>query len=148
MRTETTETTGLAGADFADLPTAPAEIDLGALLERRARASAERPAVTFLGRTRTFAEVHDRVRRLAQVLCDGGVGKGDRVAYLGLNDPAILEALFAAANLGAVLVPLNFRLAGPELAYAINHSGAHTVLADSHHTAVIDTIRDQIAVSR
>jgi fatty-acyl-CoA synthase len=92
MRTQTTETTGLAGADFADLPTAPAEIDLGALLERRARASAERPAVTWLGRTLTFAEVHDRVRRLAQVLRDGGVRKGDRVAYLGLNDPAILEA--------------------------------------------------------
>jgi fatty-acyl-CoA synthase len=148
MSTETTETTGLAGADFADLPTASAEIDLAALLERRARASAERPAVTFLGCTRTFAEVHDRVRRLAKVLRDGGVGKGDRVAYLGLNDPAILEALFAAANLGAVLVPLNFRLAGPELAHAINHSGAHTVLADGHHAAVIDAIRDRIAASR
>jgi len=56
-----TETTAIAGAGFAALPTAPAEIDLGALLERRARASAERPAVTFLGRTLTFAEVHDRV---------------------------------------------------------------------------------------
>jgi fatty-acyl-CoA synthase len=84
----------------------------------------------------------------SQVLRDGGVRKGNLVAYLGLNDPAILEALFAAAHLGAVLVPLNFRLAGPELAYAINHSGAHTVLADSHHTVVIDNIRDQIAAAR
>jgi fatty-acyl-CoA synthase len=143
-----TETTAIVGADFADLPTAPAEIDLAALLERRAEASAERPAVTFLGQTRTFAEVHDRVRRLAQVLREGGVRMGGRVAYLGLNDPAILEALFAAANLGAVLVPLNFRLAGPELAYAINHSGAHTVLADEPHTAVIDTVRDQLSAAR
>lgn len=143
-----TETAALDSADIAAPPTAPAEIDLAALLERRARVSSERPAVTFRGRTHTFAEVHDRVLRLARVLRDGGVGKGDRVAYLGLNDPAILEALFAAAHLGAVLVPLNFRLAGPELAYAINHSGAHTVLADEQHTAVIDAIRDQLTSAR
>jgi fatty-acyl-CoA synthase len=142
------ETTAEVGADFADLVTTPAEIDLAALLERRASASAERPAVTFLGSTSTFAEVHDRVRRLARVLREGGVRKGDRVAYLGLNDPAILEALFAAANLGAVLVPLNFRLAGPELAYAINHSDAHTILADEQHTVIIDAIRDEITASR
>lgn len=126
----------------------PAEIDLAALLERRARVSAERPAVTFHGVTRTFSEVYDRVRRLAEVLRRGGVGKGDRVAYLGVNDPAILESLFAAASLGAVLVPLNFRLAGPELAYAITHSDVHTVLADQLHAAVIDGVRDQLPVRR
>ncbi|HTK63698.1 MAG TPA: long-chain fatty acid--CoA ligase [Pseudonocardia sp.] len=129
-------------------PAAPAEIDLAALLERQAHASGERPAVTFQGVTRTFAEVHDRVRRLAGVLARGGVGKGDRVAYLGLNHPAILEALFAAAHLGAVLVPLNFRLAGPELAYAIEHSGAHTVLADERHAGVIDGVRDRLSAHR
>ncbi|WP_181068529.1 AMP-binding protein [Nocardia nova] len=126
----------------------PAEIDLAALLERRARTSGERPAVTFLGMTQTFAEVHDRVLRLAQVLHEGGVGKGDRVAYLGDNNPAILEALFASASLGAVLVPLNWRLAGPELAYAMTHSDVHTVLADHTHTAVIDTVRDQLPAQR
>jgi fatty-acyl-CoA synthase len=123
---------------------APAEIDLAALLERRSRVSAERPAVTFRGVTRTFAEVHDRVRRLAQVLVQGGVDKGDRVVYLGLNDPAILESLFAAASLGAILVPLNFRLADPELAYAITHCGSHTVLADERHATVIDSVRGEL----
>ena len=126
------------------LPSAPAEIDLAALLERRARLSGERPAVTFRGVTRTFTQVHDRVGRLARVLADGGVAKGDRVTYIGLNDPAILESLFAAASLGAILVPLNFRLAGPELAYAITHCGAHTVLADERHTPVIDGIRHDL----
>ena len=126
----------------------PAEIDLAALLERCARTSGERPAVTFLGITQTFAEVHDRVLRLAQVLHEGGVGKGDRVAYLGINNPAILEALFASASLGAVLVPLNWRLAGPELAYAMTHSDVHTVLADHAHTAVIDTVRGQVPAQR
>ncbi|AJE83829.1 AMP-binding enzyme, putative [Streptomyces albus] len=129
------------------LPT-PAEIDLAGLLERRARLSGERPAVTYRGHTATFAEVQDRVLRLAQVLCDGGVGKGDRIAYLGLNHPAILDALFAAAHLGAVLVPLNYRFAGPELTYAIDHSAVHTVLADSAHTAVIDSIRETLPARR
>jgi fatty-acyl-CoA synthase len=121
---------------------------LACLLERRARVSAERPAVTFRGSTATFAEVQDRVRRTAAVLQDGGVGKGDRVAYLGLNHPAILDVLFAAANLGAITVPLNYRFAGPELVYAINHSAVRTVFADSAHTAVIDGIRSELTAQR
>ena len=121
---------------------------LACLLERRARVSAERPAVTFRGSTATFAEVQDRVRRTARVLQDGGVGKGDRVAYLGLNHPAILDVLFAAANLGAITVPLNYRFAGPELVYALNHSAVRTVFADSAHTAVIDGIRSELTAQR
>jgi fatty-acyl-CoA synthase len=136
------------------VPSAPprdavgAEIDLAALLERRARASGERGAVTFDGRTSTFADVLDRVRRLATVLADGGVRHGDRVAYLGLNDPTILEALFASAHLGAILVPLNFRLAGPELAFAIADAGVHTLLVDEGHAPVIDGVRDELPVRR
>jgi fatty-acyl-CoA synthase len=137
----------------AVLPTAPAgsapaEIDLAALLERRARASGERGALTFDGRTRTFGEVLERVRRFATVLADGGVQHGDRVAYLGLNDPSILEALFAAAHLGAVLVPLSFRLTGPELAYAIEDAGVHTLLVDEQHASVIDGVRADLGVRR
>ncbi|HEY2195151.1 MAG TPA: long-chain fatty acid--CoA ligase [Actinomycetospora sp.] len=141
MTARETPTADTIAAEFG----APrAEIDLAAVLERRARVSPERPAVTFGGETRTFAQVQERVRRLAHVLRAGGVGPGDRVAYLGLNDPAILETLFAAATLGAILVPLNYRFAGPELAHAISHSGVHTILADEVHTAAIDAIRDQL----
>jgi fatty-acyl-CoA synthase len=130
------------------LSSVPAEVDLAALLERRARASSERGAVTFDGETRTFGEVLDRVRRFATVLADGGVEHGDRVAYLGLNDPSILEALFAAAHLGAVLVPLNFRLTGPELAFTIEDGGVHTLLVDEQHAAVIDGVRAELPVRR
>jgi fatty-acyl-CoA synthase len=144
----TTRTTAPGDIDVAISRSEPAEIDLAAVLERRARVSPERPAVTFRGETSTFAQVQERVRRLAGVLRGGGVGRGDRVAYLGLNDPAILEALFAAANLGAVLVPLNYRLAGPELAYAITHSRVHTILADETLTAVVDSIVDQLPCRR
>ncbi|MCW2786682.1 MAG: putative AMP-binding enzyme [Marmoricola sp.] len=130
------------------LGSVPAEIDLAAILERRAHASRERGAVTFDGQTRSFGEVLDRVRRFATVLADGGVEHGDRVAYLGLNDPAILEALFAAAHLGAVLVPLNFRLTGPELAFMIEDAGVHTLLVDEQHAPVIDSVREGLSVRR
>jgi fatty-acyl-CoA synthase len=123
----------------AGSPAVGAAVDLASLLAARARSSPERPAITFEGETRTFGQTQDRVERLAAVLHNGGVAAGDRVAYLGLNHPAILEALFATASLGAILVPLNFRLTGPELAYASNHSAVHTLIADTPTTHVSST---------
>ncbi|MDT5076128.1 MAG: fatty-acyl-CoA synthase [Mycobacterium sp.] len=128
--------------------TVKAAVDLASLLTARAKSSPERSAITFEGETRTFGQIHDRVERLAAVLHDGGVTMGDRVAYLGLNHPAILEALFATASLGAIFVPLNFRLTGPELAYAINHSAVHTLIADADHTGLIDGQRGVLSVER
>src|SRR3977135_3318981 len=132
----------------AGSPAVGAAVDLASLLAARARSSPERPAITFEGETRTFGQTQDRVERLAAVLHNGGVAAGDRVAYLGLNHPAILEALFATASLGAILVPLNFRLTGPELAYAINHSAVHTLIADADHTRLIDVQRGVVSVER
>ena len=132
----------------AGSPAVGAAVDLASLLAARARSSPERPAITFEGETRTFGQTQDRVERLAAVLHNGGVAAGDRVAYLGLNHPAILEALFATASLGAILVPLNFRLTGPELAYAINHSAVHTLIADTDHTRLIDGQRGVVSVER
>jgi fatty-acyl-CoA synthase len=129
-------------------PAVGAAVDLASLLAARATSSPERAAITFEGETRTFGQTQDRVERLAAVLHDGGVSAGDRVAYLGLNHPAILEALFATASLGAILVPLNFRLTGQELAYAINHSAIHTLIADADHTHLVDGQRGILSVER
>ena len=68
------------------------------------------------------------------MLREGGIREGDRVGYLGLNHPAFLETMFAAARLGAIFVPLNFRLTGAELEFIINDAGCHTMVADSDHT--------------
>jgi fatty-acyl-CoA synthase len=84
--------------------------------------SRQRPdAVAFIHRDvqTTFAEVAARVDRLAHALRDHGVDRGDRVAYLGNNSAAMLEVLFATARLGAVIVPLNTRLAPRETAYIL-----------------------------
>ncbi|MEU8358380.1 AMP-binding protein [Nonomuraea sp. NPDC048882] len=85
-------------------------------------------AFVFAGRSVTYAEVHGRTTRLASQLRASGVGAGDRVAYLGRNHPAFVETMFAAHLLGAIFVPLNFRLAAPEVAYMLDHSGAETLI--------------------
>ncbi|KJY38946.1 acyl-CoA synthetase [Streptomyces katrae] len=97
---------------------------IGSWPARRARKTPDRTAVVHGDRTLTYRELHRRVLRLAHGLRALGVTSGDRIAYLGPNHPAFLETLFAAGALGAVFVPLNTRLAAPELAYNLSDSGS------------------------
>jgi fatty-acyl-CoA synthase len=120
------------------------DISLGNWLAKRAAATPASRALTFEGVTRTYGQLMDRVDRLAAALGAGGVCTGDRVGFLGLNQPAFLEALFATARLGAIFVPLNFRLTGPELAFIAGDAGLHTILVDRDHHAVVDGIREVI----
>ena len=120
--------------------TAP-DISLGNWFLQRSRRTPNRRALTFEGKTSTYAELQERFDRLAAALKAAGVCRGDRVAFIGLNQPAFFEVMFAAARIGAIFVPLNFRLTGPELDYIINDAGVHTIVADSPHRGVIDGIR-------
>ncbi|WP_428950499.1 acyl-CoA synthetase [Streptomyces sp. cg35] len=104
---------------------------IGSWPARRARKTPDRVAVVHEDRQWTYAELHRRVLRLADALRELGVRRGDRVAYLGPNHPSFLETLFAVGALGAVFVPLNTRLAAPELAFNLTDSGSR-VLVHSH----------------
>ncbi|MEV4429928.1 long-chain fatty acid--CoA ligase [Streptomyces sp. NPDC049602] len=97
---------------------------IGSWPARRNRKSPRRTALLHEGRAIDYAELHDRCTRLAHALRGAGVGRGDRVAYLGPNHPAYLETLFATGLLGAVFVPLNTRLAVPELLHQLTDSGS------------------------
>src|ERR1700728_1718859 len=103
---------------------------VGSWTARRARRSPDRLAMIHGAAPLSYAALHDRVLRLARVLRDLGVGRGDRVAYLGANHPALLETLFAAGALGAIFVPLNTRLAAPELASHLADSGSRVLIYD------------------
>jgi len=83
-------------------------------MERHARFSPGAVALRFEGEAIGYAELAHRIRRAAANLAALGVGQGDAVAYLGLNRPEVLVLLFACARLGAMLAPLNWRLAPPE----------------------------------
>lgn len=88
----------------------------------------DRVALTYGKENRTYRELTTRVNRLASALRGLGVRRGDRVAYLGPNHPALVETFFAAGALGAVFVPLNTRLAPPELEYVLRDAGAEILL--------------------
>ncbi len=90
----------------------------------------EGTALRYLGTGTSWAELHDRTLRLAAVLRDRGVGQGDRVLLLTLNRPEFVETVFAVNSLGAIAVPVNFRLAPPEIAYILTDSGATVIVVE------------------
>ncbi|GAQ53989.1 acyl-CoA synthetase [Streptomyces acidiscabies] len=110
---------------------------LGSWPARRARKTPHRTALVHGDTQYSYADLHDRTTRLAHALRARGLRRGDRLAYLGPNHPSYLEALFAAGTLGAVFVPLNTRLAGPEIAYQLADSGAKTLIYAPGHAGLV-----------
>jgi fatty-acyl-CoA synthase len=124
------------------------DITLAAWMADRAALTPNRRALTFEGVTWTYAELQEQICKTATVLRDGGVRPGDRVGFLGLNHPSYFETIFATSALGATFVPLNFRLTGPELAFVVNDSGLHTLVADAAHRGVVESARDSLPCRR
>ncbi len=120
------------------------EYNLAYTLLRRAALNPERDALEFEGKVWNYAEFADRVKRAANVLKSQGVNRGDRVGFLGLNQPAFLETIFAANTLGAVFVPLNFRLTGEELTFIINDAGVHSIVVDEMLQPVLQGVRGNL----
>jgi fatty-acyl-CoA synthase len=100
-------------------------VDIPDLLAKRAALSADRVAFedAATGRTLTYAELNDHAGRAASLLAARGVGRGDRVAILTRNRIEFFELLFGCAKLGAILVPLNWRMPPAELDGLIADAG-------------------------
>ena len=92
----------------------------------------------------TYAQFFDRCDRWSSALQKLEVAQGDRVAYIAPNTHAQLESFYAVPQIGAVLVPVNYRLTPDDFAYLINHSGAQVVCAHSDYLAAVDGIRSQL----
>jgi fatty-acyl-CoA synthase len=92
----------------------------------------------------TYVQFLDRCDRWSAVLQKLGIGPDDRVAYLSPNTHAQLESFYAVPQVGAVLVPLNYRLTADDFIYLINHSGSRMVCADRDYLGAIDNIREQL----
>jgi fatty-acyl-CoA synthase len=110
-------------------------------LARHARKIPDVPAVRFDGAGRSYRELDERVSRLAGALRERGVGVGDRVAILGLNSVEVIEAFLASVRLGAIGVPINFRLVAPEVGYALADSGVVAAVVDSTFAPLLDAAR-------
>jgi fatty-acyl-CoA synthase len=103
-------------------------------------------AVSWQGGEWTYAQLRDRAARLATGLRAAGVGTGDRVAYLGPNHPVYLDILFACGQLGAVFVPINFRLTPAEIDYVLADSGATVLIHTAEYAATVAALPDTAAL--
>jgi fatty-acyl-CoA synthase len=101
---------------------------LGSWTARRARMTPDSVALVQGSRMTTYAQLHDRATRLAHGLRSRGITRGDRVAFLGLNSIDLVETMFAVARLGAIFVPVNTRLAPPELRRVLSDSGTRLLI--------------------
>ena len=106
-------------------------------------------AITFAGTHRTWAELAQRVRRLAAALRAAGLQPGDRVAVLDLNHPSCLELTLACAQVGTANAVVNFRLAPPEIAYVINDAKARLLFVGPEFAGAVEKLRGHLpAVER
>src|SRR5580704_17563428 len=109
---------------------AGADVNWFTVLAHHAARTPDKVMTVFEGETTTYREMADRAAALAGGLAARGTGPGDVVALLSYNCPEFLEALFAANYLGAIAMPINWRLAAPEVRYILDHSGARALVCD------------------
>src|SRR3984885_10486648 len=112
---------------------------------RRARwLYAKREAVIDGDLRYTYQEFLARCDRWSASLQKMGIKSGDRVAYIAPNTHAQLESFYAVPQIGAVLVPINYRLTAEDFAYIVNHSGATVLCVAEEYLAAVDGIRDRM----
>lgn len=111
------------------------------IVARHARTTPDAPALADPRTSRTWAQLDDRVSRLATVLAGRGVDRGDRVAVLGLNSVELVESYLAVLRIGAICVPLNFRLTAGEIAFQLADCGPTAVVCDDRFAATVETAR-------
>jgi fatty-acyl-CoA synthase len=122
-----------------EIPLTPMEF-----ARRARRLYASREAVVDRDLRLSYAQFFDRCDRWSSALQQLGVKSGDRVAYIAPNTHSQLESFYAVPQIGAVLVPINYRLTAEDFAYIINHSGAQIVCAHSDYLDAVDGIRAQL----
>lgn len=110
-------------------------MNLSRIIERHAQFSPRQVALHFEGRDLSYPQLWQHIERASVTLCRAGVQPGDRVAWLGQNDPAMLVLLFALSRIGAILLPLNYRLADVEHTAILAHAGARMLVAHDNHLA-------------
>jgi fatty-acyl-CoA synthase len=118
---------------------------ISAWVARNAEATPGKAAIRFPGRELSYAELAALIDRLAAALAFSGVRRGDCVAFLGFNSPEMLALLFASARLGALFMPLNWRLAGPEHLQMLQDCPPSVLFVEPHYLAQTDAFRDELA---
>ncbi len=108
-------------------------LNLSRIVERHAQFTPHQVALLWHGQDIDYRGLWQQVDASTSALLAAGVRYGDRLAWLGLNDPRLLVTLFALARIGAILLPLNYRLAAAEHNQILTHAGARWLMADAHY---------------
>ena len=113
-------------------------------LRRAAKLYPDKIAIVDGDAASPTAEFQERANQLAHALLGLGMQPGDRVCILSPNSHFFLESYYGVTQIGAIIVPLNYRLAAADHEYIINHAGVKAVLVDHEYTSVVDEIRPNL----
>lgn len=124
-------------------------MDLSSLIARNAAFTPDKPAIRFEGEVLTYAAFNARIEATAKALkAECGVGRGDRVAILSLNRPDYLVLLYACARLGAILVPLNWRLAVAEQLFILSDASVKVLVLEEGFAAILPQLAEEMPDTR
>jgi len=120
-------------------------MNLSDLIDRNASFTPDKTALRFAGQALTYGAFAERVAQAARALKSRlGVGRGDRVAILSLNHPDYLVALYACARLGAMFLPLNWRLAPPEQVFILSDASVKVLIVEDEFAAVLAPLKEAL----
>ena len=124
-------------------------MDLSSLIARNAAFTPDKPAIRFEGEVLTYAAFNARIEATAKALkAECGVGRGDRVAILSLKRPDYLVLLYACARLGAILVPLNWRLAVAEQLFILSDASVKVLVLEEGFAAILPQLAEEMPDTR
>src|ERR1700674_4927311 len=116
-------------------------MDIADVIERNAAFTPDKVALRYSGRSLTYAELASRIAGAARALkSELGIGRGDQVAVLAANHPDYLVLLYACARLGAMLVPLNWRLAPPEQIFILSDASVKVLFVQDAFAEIIPAL--------
>ncbi len=118
------------------------------ITRRHAETRPDTVALHFEGETITYAALDRRANQVAQGLIAADVGLARRIAFLSKNNPPFFELWFGAAKTGAVLVPVNFRLASPEIAFVVNDAEAELLFVGADFYAAVEKVASELKTVR
>src|SRR5258706_8058991 len=124
-------------------------MDLSDLIERNAAFTPDKPATIFEDEVLSYAALRARIEQTARALkAEFGVSRGDRIAILSLNRPDYLVLLYACARLGAILVPLNWRLAAPEQLFILSDASAKVLVLEQAFADILPSLAEALPETR
>lgn len=119
-------------------------INVGDWIRKWSLLQPDKVALFFEGRPFTYQALNGRINQLCHLLQKKGIKKGDRLSVLLHNCNQFIEIFFALSKIGAILVPLNWRLAGPELEFILKDSGSKFIIFEPDFEAVVSSIRHHV----